>query len=295
MKRILIVGSGDIARRMIPRLAKSSRVYAMVRNPGYCEELRELGAIPVIGDLDDRKSLARIANIADLVLHLAPPAQQGSVDMRTRNLLSVLSQGEIQRFVYVSTSGVYGDCGGERVSETRPLKPASMRSKLRADAERQIRNWARRRGVNASILRVPGIYAEDRLPVERLKLGTPCIADSEDSHTNHIHADDLARIIVAALHGASPCRIYHASDDSQLKMGEYFDAVADAFDLPRPPRLKRQEVKDAVSPLMYSFMSESRRLSNTRMKKELRVRLRYPTVADFLEKLDPQITQIRAD
>ena len=282
MKRILIVGSGDIARRMIPRLAKSHLVYALVRNPDYCKTLRELGAIPVIGDLDDRKSLSRIADIADSVLHLAPPAQQGSVDARTRNLLSVLS-GNVQRLIYVSTSGVYGDCGGEEVSETRPLRSTSMRSRLRADAERQIRDWARRRGANACILRVPGIYAKDRLPIERLKQGLPCVKGVEDSHTNHIHADDLASIAIAGLRNGSPCRIYHASDDSNLKMGQYFDMVAEAFGLPRPPRLSRMEVKGAVSPLMYSFMSESRRLSNSRMKRELKIRLIYPTVADFLK------------
>ena len=280
MKRILIVGSGDIARRVIPRLAKSYRVHALVRNPGYCEDLRELGAMPVIADLDDRKSLARIAGIADSVLHLAPPYPSNDTDTRTRNLLSVLAR--VSRLVYISTSGVYGDCKGEWVSETRPLHAQSARARLRVDAERQIRNWARRRSVNASILRVPGIYAEDRLPVERLKL--PCIVDIDDSHTNHIHADDLAAIIVAALNRASPCRIYHASDDSELKMGEYFDEVADAYGLPRPPRLSRSEVQRAVSSMMYSFMSESRRLANSRMKQELKVRLRYPTVADFFAK-----------
>ncbi len=282
MKRILIVGSGDIARRMIPLLAKSCRVYALVRNPDYCKTLRGLGAIPIMGDLDDRKSLSRIAGIADSVLHLAPPAQHGSIDVRTRNLLSVLSGG-VRNLVYVSTSGVYGDCAGEEVSETRPLRATSMRSALRADAERQIRRWARRRGVHACILRVPGIYAKDRLPVERLKQGLPCISDAEDSHTNHIHADDLASIVMAALNRGRSCRIYHASDDSGLKMGQYFDMVADAYDLPRPPRLSRLDVKEAVSPLMYSFMSESRRLSNLRMKRELKIRLRYPTVADFLK------------
>ena len=284
MKRILIVGSGDIARRVIPRLAKSYRVYALVRNPDYCRALRELGAIPVIGDLDDRKSLSRIADIADSVLHLAPPYPSNETDTRTRNLLSVLRS--TRQLVYISTSGVYGDCKGERVSETRPLHAQSARARLRVDAERQIRGWARRRSVNASILRVPGIYAVDRLPVERLKLGTACIVDSEDSHTNHIHADDLATIVVAALNRAGPCRIYHASDNSELKMGEYFDAVAEVYGLPRPPRLSRSEVQRAVSPMMYSFMSESRRLSNSRMKQELKVRLRYPTVADFLEGLE---------
>ena len=285
MKRILIVGSGDMARRLIPHLAKSCRLYALVRNPAYCEDLRRLGAMPIIADLDDRKSLARIAGIADSVLHLAPPAQENGKDTRTRNLLSVLAQKKISRLVYVSTSGVYGDCQGEWVSETRPLHAQSARGKLRMDAERQIRDWARRRSVSASILRVPGIYAGDRLPIERLKQGTPCIVDRDDSHTNHIHADDLARVIVAALRRARPCRIYHANDDSVLKMGEYFDAVAVACNLPKAPRLSRSEVQQAVSPMMYSFMSESRRLDNRRMKSELKVRLRYPTVADFLEGL----------
>jgi nucleoside-diphosphate-sugar epimerase len=134
--------------------------------------------------------------------------------------------------------------------------------------------------VNACILRVPGIYAENRLPLARLQ--QPCIVDAEDGYTNHIHADDLARICVAALHKGSPCRVYHASDNSQLKMGEYFDLVADAFDLPHPPRLSRSEVQAVVSPAMYSFMNESRRLTNIRIKQELKVTLKYPTVAHFL-------------
>ncbi len=286
MKRILIIGSGDIARRTIPQLSERHRVYALTRNPVYCENLRKLGAVPVMGDLDDRASLARIAGLADAVLHFAPPSPAKDTDIRTRNLLSVLSQGCMpERLVYISTSGVYGNCKGEWVSETRSLHAQSARGKLRIDAEQQIRDWAKRCGVNASILRVPGIYAADRLPIERLKLRTPCIVDDDDSYTNHIHADDLASIAMAALHRASSCRIYHASDDSQLKMGEYFDAVADAYHLPRAPRLSRAEVQHAVSPMMYSFMNESRRLDNSRMKRELKVRLRYPTVADFLADL----------
>jgi nucleoside-diphosphate-sugar epimerase len=291
MKRILIVGCGDVALRTIPLLTGRYRVYALVRNPAYCAKLRKMGATPVIGDLDNRASLARIAGLADAVLHFAPPSSTGDSDIRTRNLLSCLSQAcpeqgrrrtSPERMVYISTSGVYGDCGGAWVSETRPLNAQSARGKLRVDAEQQIRDWARRNRVRASILRVPGIYAGDRLPIDRLKLATPCIVDAEDSYTNHIHADDLARIAVAALIRAASCRIYHASDDSGLKMGEYFDAVADAYHLPHAPRLLRAEVQHAVSPVMYSFMNESRRLTNQRMKRELKVRLRYPTVADFL-------------
>jgi nucleoside-diphosphate-sugar epimerase len=288
MRRLLIIGSGNVALRAIPLLKKGYRVFALVRDPAKRAALRALGAIPLPGDLDDRASLSRIAGLADAVLHLAPPPNNGVLDTRTRNLLSALSQGRgrrrnlPKRLVYISTSGVYGDCGGAWVSETRPLHSTSPRSQRRAEAEMQIRAWAKRNRVNASILRVPGIYAADRLPLGRLQQGTPGIIDSEDSYTNHIHADDLAQISVAALQLGKACRVYHASDDSQLKMGEYFDRVADAFGLPRVPRVSRAEAQRVLSPMLLSFINESRRLTNQRMKRELRVKLAYPTVADLL-------------
>jgi len=283
MNRVLIVGSGDVAMRIIPLLAHRYRVFALVRNPQYCDKLRALGAIPVHGDLDERARLDRIAGLADTVLHLAPPPNTGTHDLRTRNLLGKLSQGRLpKRLVYISTSGVYGDCGGAWVDETHSLKAGNARAQRRVDAETQIRNWAKHNRVNASILRVPGIYAADRLPLGRLQQGTPAIIDSEDSYTNHIHADDLARITFAAMINGKSCRVYHASDDSYLKMGEYFDQVADAFGLPHAPRINRAEAQHALSPMLLSFMNESRRLTNTRMKKELKVTLRYPTVADTL-------------
>lgn len=286
MKRLLIIGCGDVALRAIPSLLARHRIFALVRDAAGCAGLRKLGVTPILGDLDDRARLARIAGLADAVLHFAPPASTGTHDLRTRNLLGALSQGRLpQRLVYISTSGVYGDCGGASVGETRPLNAQTARARRRVDAETQIRNWGRRNGVNASILRAPGIYAADRLPLERLQKGVPCLVEAEDSYSNHIHADDLARIAVAALHRAKPCRVYHASDDSRMKMGDYFDAVADAFHLPRPPRLPRAEAERTVPPVLWSFMNESRRLINTRMKRELRVRLRYPDVSSALAEL----------
>jgi nucleoside-diphosphate-sugar epimerase len=287
MRRLLIVGCGDVALRAIPSLTRRYRVFALVRNPAYCKSLRASGALPIPGDLDDRASLARIAGIADAVLHYAPPPNAGMRDTRTHNLLSTLTQGVLpKRLVYISTSGVYGDCKGAWVSETHPLNSTSPRSRRRVDAENQIRDWARRNRVNASILRVPGIYAADRLPISRLQQGTPGILASEDSYTNHIHADDLAHISVAALHHGKPCRVYHASDDSHLKMGEYFDLVADACKLPRVPRISRAEAQHVLPEMLLSFMNESRRLTNQRMKHELKVELRYPTVMDMLATIE---------
>jgi nucleoside-diphosphate-sugar epimerase len=280
MNRILIIGCGDIAMRVVPLLGRRQRIFALVRNPTYCAKLRTLSVTPILGDLDDRLSLERIAGIADVVLNFAPPPNQGEHDTRTSNLLAALSQRTLPgRLVYISTSGVYGDCGGSRVRETHPTNPQTARACRRVDAEKQIRNWAKRSGVRAIILRVPGIYAANRLPLDRLRMGAPTIVNQEDSYTNHIHADDLAHTVVKALRNGRPNRIYHVCDDSEIKMGDYLDLVADAFRLARPTRLSRAEVERSVSSMLWSFMNESRRLCNERMKLELRVRLRYPKVA----------------
>jgi len=281
---MLIIGCGDIARRTIRLLGKNYRICALIRNGTQRDGLRTQGVLPVPGDLDSRKSLSRITGLADIVLHLAPPPNSGAMDVRTRHLLAALSKGSLPRqFIYISTSGVYGDCEGAWVNETHTVNPQSARAQRRVDAESQIRHWASVNGVRASILRVPGIYAEDRLPLERLRDGMPAIAADEDSYTNHIHADDLARIVVAALHRGRPNRVYHASDDGAMKMGDYFDVVADAHHLPRPQRIDRAEAQRVLPESMLSFMNESRRLTNSRMKQELLVRLNHPTVRDSLK------------
>jgi nucleoside-diphosphate-sugar epimerase len=278
--RLLILGCGDVGMRLLPLLRDRFRIFAVTTQTSTREGLRAAGAIPLLADLDRPETLARVARIATHIVHLAPPQSDGLTDRRTRNLAAILP--EHAQLVYVSTTGVYGDCGGEQVEETRPIAPRNARAQRRADAEAVLRRWARRAHGRLSILRVPGIYADDRLPLERLHKGAPALRAEDDVYTNHIHADDLARIIAAALHYGAPQRIYHAVDDSGMKMGDYFDAVADARGLPRPPRVPRAELQQQVTPMMLSFMSESRRLSNRRIKSELGVRLRYPTVADGL-------------
>ena len=282
MQKILIVGSGDVACRILPRLAGRFRVFALLRDAARAAVWRAAGATPVLADLDDRASLGRIAGLADLVIHLAPPPGDGMMDRRTRNLLAALGRGKSlpRRLVYVGTTGVYGDCGGARIDETRPLNPTNARAVRRVDAERRLRAWGRQHGVTVSILRAPGIYAADRLPLERLVKGMPALVDRDDGYTNHIHADDLAAACVAALRRGGANRIYNAVDDSDLKMGEWFDRVADAFALPRPPRIARAEAERTLPPMLMSFMRESRRIGNRRLKNELELRLAYPTVDD---------------
>ncbi|MQA37734.1 SDR family oxidoreductase [Rugamonas aquatica] len=280
--RLLILGCGDVGMRLLPLLRKQFRIFAVTSQPSRCAELRALGAVPLVADLDQPATLRRLAGLATYVVHLAPPPAEGVLDSRTRHLTAVLPGHA--RMVYVSTTGVYGDCGGALFDESRPVAPRNARALRRVDAERVLRGWARRAGAQLSILRVPGIYAGERLPLKRLQAGTPALIEADDVYTNHIHADDLAAIIVRALFRGGANRVYHAVDDSDMKMAAYFDAVADAFELPRPPRLPRAELQQVVTPALLSFMSESRRLSNGRIKRELGVRLRYATVAQMLAK-----------
>lgn len=281
--RLLIIGCGDVGMRLLPMLRDRFRVFAVTSQPQRLGELSEQGAIGIVANLDHPGQLHRLRGLAETIVHLAPPPAEGATDQRTRHLLRILPRGG--RLVYVSTTGVYGDCGGDQFDETRPVAPKNARAVRRVDAERVLRQWALRAHARLSILRVPGIYAADRLPLERLRQGTPALNAEDDVYTNHIHADDLARIIALTLRRGASQRVYHTVDDSDMKMGDYFDAVADAFQLARPPRVSRSELASQVSPMLLSFMSESRRLRNDRMQHELGVRLNYPTVGLFLKQL----------
>ncbi len=262
------------------------QVAALTSSPGRHAALREAGALPLMGNLDRPETLARLAGWADAVLHLAPPPGEGAEDRRTANLLHVLARRTPpRRIVYASTTGVYGDCAGARFDETRAVAPATARAGRRVDAEKQLRAFGRRFGAAVTIMRVPGIYAGDREgghPRERLAAGRPVLRREDDVYTNHIHADDLARACLLALFRGLPQRVVHASDDTELPMGDYFDLAADLCGLPRPPRIARAEAAGVMTPVQLSFLSESRRLDNRRLKEELGLRLRYPHVEQGL-------------
>ena len=281
MKKILIVGFGDVAERLVRTYAGQAEFIGLVRRPERVAELRTLGVTPYLGDLDDAASLERLPRV-DAVFHFAPPPNAGTTDPRTARLLNALGRRLPGALVYISTSGVYGDCGGDWVAETRAVAPVNGRAVRRVAAERQLRLWGRQHRVQVSILRAPGIYAADRLPLDRIKRGTPALVAEDDSYTNHIHADDLARLAWAALFRGRGQRLYHAVDAHPLKMADWFDSCADAFGLPRPPRVKRAEAEHVLSEALLSFLRESRQLSNARTVRELKLKYRYPTSDDLL-------------
>lgn len=295
-ERVLIVGCGDVGLRAAALLRPRTRVIALTSTPSRVPQLRGQGITALPGNLDDEATLQRLAGVATRVLHLAPPPTEGQaewwLDPRTAALLRTLRRrAHPLSLVYGSTSGVYGDCEAAWVSEARPANAQTPRAMRRVDAEQRVRHLGRASVssalgvVRASVLRIPGIYAADReggTPRARLGKGTPVLRAEDDVFTNHIHADDLARACVLALWRARAQRSYNISDDSCMKMGDYYDAAADLYGLPRPPRVPRNTAADQLPLMLLSFMSESRRLVNDRMKRELRLDLRYPTVLDGL-------------
>lgn len=290
MIRVLLIGCGDVALRTADLLRDKVKLYGLTRRPDEVARLRARGVVPILGDLDRFDSLRRLRVAPFAVLHFAPPPGEGRDDPRTRKLVAALTRARRipQRLVYISTSGVYGDCAGARIDERRARRAQTPRAHRRVAAEDALRDWAAREHVRVTLLRVPGIYTATRLPLDRIRQGTPVLASDQDVFTNHIHADDLAHATVAALFRGLPNRSYNVSDDAEMKMGGWFDAVADAFHLARPPRVTWEEAEQRIAPLLLSFMSESRRLSNARMKRELRVRLRYPTPQHLLQEVAPR-------
>jgi hypothetical protein len=309
-RRLLIIGCGDIGRRLAALCRKDWRVYGVAQSAATLAQARAAGAVPLAAEAPHR----RLQDLARWVMHSAPPPSEArkkggaQIDPLTRSWSARLLQRRLQppsrpirsprakpawagparRIVYLSTTGVYGDRQGRLTDEATPARPGTDRARRRVDAERRLRQAGRRPGaLRLTTLRVPGIYAADRLPLARLRERVPALHPADDVQTNHIHADDLARLARMALLRGRSQRTINVVDDSVLPMGEYLDMVARWANLPLPPRVDRETLLATISPMRATFMSESRRLSNQRMKRELRMRLRYPTVADFLAAHDP--------
>jgi len=297
MKTLLIVGLGDIARRALPRLRGQFEIVALVRDQNAADARGCEGIRIEQGDLDQPETLAACAGRVTHLLHTVPPPVRGIEDPRTTHLLAALAEhpSALERIVYISTSGVYGNCDGAFVDESRPTNPQSDRARRRVDAEQRLFAFGHAHGVRIVVLRAPGIYAADRLPLKRLHAHTPVLRDEDDVYTNHIHADDLAAMCETALVHPRAEGIYHAVDNSEISMSAWFDLLADRSGLARPPRIARAEAEGVIAAPLLSFMSESRRLRNDKIKRELSFALRYPTVYDGVPAaVDPGAPRIHA-
>jgi nucleoside-diphosphate-sugar epimerase len=280
---MLILGCGYVGQRLARHyLRLGEAVTAVVRTEASRRSLAAEGIDALVCDLGT-DPLSELAVEGEQVFHLAPPPSGGQLDFHTRRLAAAFARvGNPRRVVYISTTGVYGDCGGAWVDETWPPAPAADRARRRWDAEQVLRGWSLETGGELVILRVAGIYGPQRLPLERIRRGLPLVREDESPYSNRVHVDDLTAACAAAMGRARAGGVYNVCDGNPSTMTDYFFRVADAAGLPRPPVLSMEEAAKALSAGMLSYMRESRRLSNRRMREELGVVPRYPDLAAAL-------------
>lgn len=278
---VFIIGCGDIGCR-VARLweARGAAVGATVRRESARVRLNGIGVATCYADLDVPASLLGLPVGGDIVYYFAPPPATGTTDPRMQAFVAAAALGpRPARIVYISTTGVYGDCNGAWVTEDTPVNPRSERGQRRLDAETAVREYGRRHALPVLCLRVSGIYSHDRLPIKALRERRPVLDESQSGFSNHIHADDLARICVAAAEHGRADAVYNVSDGHPVTLAGYYNRVADALHLPRPPVIPRERAGEVLGAAMQTYLGESRRISNARMLRELQVSLRYPDLA----------------
>ncbi len=278
---IFIIGSGDIGCRIAHLWQQSgAQVHTLGRRPAPCDGT----TTHISADLDQPESLTALPTAGAILYYTAPPPAQGNNDPRLKNLLAAIDPAALpQHIIYISTSGVYGDCQGEWVNEQYAVNPQVPRSQRRLAAEQTLTSWANQHQVATVILRVGGIYGPGRLPLERLRQGMAILERDIAPYSNRIHADDLARVCVAAAHAPKPHALYNVSDGHPTTMSDYFISVAAAAGLPAPTEIDWQTAEQTLSAEMLSYLHEAKRLDNRRMLQELNIVLNYPTLNEGLK------------
>ena len=293
MTDVFIVGCGDIGVRVARLLKASGRnVSGLVRSAEGAARLERFGIEPVLGDLEEAQSLRNLPTSKALVFYFAPPPGGGPYDSRMHRFCQSVDKSTAPaKVVYMSTSGVYGDCGGQWVTEETPINPQTSRAQRRADAEKTVLEWGHNCNVPVVILRVTGIYGPGRLPLARLQQGHPVLCEAESPPTNRIHADDLAAVCVAAAEKAKDREIFNVSDGHPGTMTQYFTSVAILLGLEPPKQVSMAEAKQVMNPMMLSYLQETRRMDNRKMREELDVVLRYPNLDAGLKNVIDQLDQ----
>lgn len=281
MNTVLMIGCGDIGQRVAQLcLAKGLAVQGLARRDESAVRLQQAGIRALRGDLDQPDSLCDLPTRGATVFYFAPPPTTGEDDPLLMNFLASMGPGSLpERLVLISTTAVYGDCQGAWITEEHPAQPETARGRRRLDAERNLRRWATEQDVAFVILRVGGIYGPGRLPLARLEKGLPILAPEDSPFTNRIHQDDLAQVCMAAADRGVSGEIYNVADGQPGTMSQYFMDIAQAFGLPQPPIVSRAEAEQVMSAGMLSYLKESRRLDNRKLREQLKVDLQYPDLA----------------
>lgn len=266
--RYVVAGTGYTGGRVLARLSAERRI-GLSRSPASDGDLN----VQIL-DLDGDRVRVPLLPAPWTLLYTIPPRPEGAGDARLDALLSGLETPPA-RVVYLSTSGVYGDRGGQLTDEAVAPNPRSDRAKRRSMAESLLQSWCEERSADCLILRVPGIYGPGRLGLDRLRGGEAILCDADSGPGNRIHVDDLARCCLAAMTVGVAAGIYNVADGDHRSGSEFSRAVARLANLPPPPEITLADARRVWSARRLSFLDESRRLDTRKMRAVLGVTPHY--------------------
>jgi len=284
MTKILIVGYGYLGGH----LARAEReaghaVEALCRSKLEGTAIQQISA-----DLDQAESLTDLQVEGEIIYYCAPPPSQGVIDSRLQNFLSAIKKQRPKRLILISTTGVYGNCDGEWIDETKAANPQVDRAHRRWDAEQKLTQWATERKVSVVVLRVAGIYGKGKLPEKRLLSAQPVLAPELSPFSNRIQIEDLTQACLAAARHPQPKPLYNVTDGHPSTMSDYFFQVAEALQLPRPSVISADQMESQLSEGMRSYLAESKRIENRLLREHLSVTLKYPTLREGLTEIKLQ-------
>lgn len=284
MQKIVISGCGYIGGRVARSWRdRGAEVVCLVRSPEKAEELVEEGFAAHALSLDTAEGIVLPDMAGAVVYYFVPPPGGGFSDTRARNFIAALERSAPPaKIIYASATSVYSETGGGVVTEESPADPASAMGKRRLDAELAFREYGSRSGTAVIVLRISGIYGPGRLPLMQISQGQPLLREEESGPSNRIHARDLADICLAAAERGEGGDIFNVSDGHPSSMTSYFNACADLLGYPRQPQVTLEEARQVMSPLMISYVTESRIIDNSRLLHKLGITLRYPSMAEGL-------------
>jgi len=287
-KNYSIVGCGYIGKKVASKLLSiGESVECYVHSQGSKEASEALGLKTGLLELDSHDfSNEWQTKDNNVIAYFAPPPRQGIVDSRMTNFIATLDSLEAipKKILLISTTGIYGDCQGEWIDETRAVNPQADRAHRRLSAENQLQEFCKSKNIECIIFRVPGIYAMDKLPVKRISSGEPIVNASDSGYTNRIHADDLSEFCVEALTQNINAGVYNCCDGNPSTMNDYFMRVADALKLERPKEISLQQAQKELSAGMLSYLAESKRITNKKLLESFSTKFKYPDLSSALQR-----------
>jgi len=285
---ISIVGCGYIGKKVASKLLSlGASVECYVHSAGSKEACEALDLRANLLELDN-SDFSNEWHVQDknIIAYFAPPPRHGISDTRMTHFISTLEnlKSTPNKIVLISTTGIYGDCQGEWIDESRAVNPQADRAHRRLSAENQLQQYCQSKNIECIIFRVPGIYAIDKLPEKRITSGEPIVSAVDSGYTNRIHAEDLSEFCVEALTQKIKPGVYNCCDGNPSTMNDYFVRVADFLGIDRPKEISLQQAKKELSAGMLSYLAESKRISNKKLLDNFSTKFKYPDLQSTLQK-----------